>query len=163
MLMKRAEKIIFSSAHYLVIISSICMVAMMLLIVSNVLMRVLFKSPIFGTFEYVGFLTAIVISFAIANCGVKNGHVAVDLFIDKFPRKVQKIIDFIFGIISTYFLGLFTWHMVRFGTSLMLSGEVSSTTRTPLHFLVYLVAFGLLSLTVVVLFKTIGLINTKKE
>jgi TRAP-type C4-dicarboxylate transport system permease small subunit len=135
---------------------------MMLLIVSNVLMRVLFKSPIFGTFEYVGFLTAIVISFAIANCGVKNGHVAVDLFIDKFPRKIQKIIDFILGIVSTCFFGLFTWQMVTFGSSLMHSGEVSSTTRTPVHFFVYLVAFGLFLLTVVVLFKTIGLINTEK-
>lgn len=160
--MKKAGKIIVASSHYLVVISSICMVAMMLLIVSNVLMRVLFKSPIFGTFEYVGFLTAIVISFAVANCGVKNGHVAVDLFIDKFPRKVQRIIDFILGIMSTYFLGLFTWHMIKFGSSLMHSGEVSSTTRTPLHFFVYLVAFGLFLLTVVVLFKTIGLIDTEE-
>jgi TRAP-type C4-dicarboxylate transport system permease small subunit len=160
--MKKAGKIIVALSHYLVVLSSICMVAMMLLIVSNVLMRVLFKSPIFGTFEYVGFLTALVISFAVANCGVKNGHVAVDLFIDKFPRKVQRIIDFILGIMSTYFLGLFTWHMIKFGSSLMQSGEVSSTTRTPLHFFVYLVAFGLFLLTVVVLFKTIGLIDTEE-
>jgi TRAP-type C4-dicarboxylate transport system permease small subunit len=160
--MKKAGNAIVALSHYLAVLSSICLVAMMLLIVSNVLMRVLFKSPIFGTFEYVGFLTAIVISFAIANCGVKNGHVAVDLFIDKFPRKIQKIIDFILGIVSTCFFGLFTWQMVTFGSSLMHSGEVSSTTRTPVHFFVYLVAFGLFLLTVVVLFKTIGLINTEK-
>lgn len=162
MFMKKAGNVIVALSHYLVILSSICMVAMMLLIVSNVLMRVLFKSPIFGTFEYVGFLTAIVISFAIANCGVKNGHVAVDLFIDKFPRKIQKIIDFVLGIVSTCFLGLFAWQMVKFGSSLMHSGEVSSTTRTPVHFFVYLVAFGLFLLTVVVLFRTIGLINTEE-
>lgn len=162
MLMKKTGNLIVALSHYLVMLSSICMVLMMLLIISNILMRVLFKSPIFGTFEYVGFLSAIVISFAIASCGVKNGHVAVDLFIDKFPRKAQKVIDFILGIISTFFLGLFTWQMVKFGSSLMHSGEVSSTTRTPLYFFVYLVAFGLFLLSVVVLFRTIGLINTEE-
>jgi len=161
--MKKPAKLIVSSAHYLDVIASICMVVMMVLIVSNVLMRSLFRLPIFGTFELVGFLAAIIISFAIANCGVKNGHIAVDLFMDKFPKKVQLILDFALGIMATYFLGLFTWHMARYGYNLMLSGEVSSTTRTPLHIFVYLVAFGLLLLTIVNLHKTINLLKTPKE
>lgn len=159
--MKKASKLIVASAQYLDILSGIMMVIIMLIVVLNVLARSILNSPLFGTFEYVGFLTALVISFAIANCGVKNGHIAIDLFISKLPRKVQPVIDFTLGMISTFFLGLFTWQMIKYGTNLIRSGELSATTRTPLYIFVFLVAFGLLLLTAVVLLKTIKFLFTQ--
>ena len=48
----------------------------MLVVVINVVARVVWH-PILGTYDWVQFLGAIIVGFAVAHCGTQGGHVAV--------------------------------------------------------------------------------------
>jgi TRAP-type C4-dicarboxylate transport system permease small subunit len=128
-----------------------CMASIMVLVIANILLRTLLKRPILGTYEYVGFFTALVIGFALANCAVQNSHIAISLLTDRFPLKIQTFIKIIIDIIAFIFLIFSTWHLVLYGKSMAISGEVSLTTRLPFYPFIYLVAFGLSMLSLVIL------------
>lgn len=129
------------------------MIAVMFLVVSNVILREIFKSPILGTYEYVGFLTAMFIGLAIAYCALQNFHIAVGFLLEKFHPKVQGVVEVFTGVVSLVFLALSAWHIADFAGSMIGSGEVSPTTRTPFYPVIYVVAFGFLTLCLVVLLK----------
>lgn len=151
--------------NYIVMISMIskvfdkiagwCMVATMALIVGNILLRSLIKQPILGTYEYVGFLTALIIGLSLAYCAVQNGHIAVTFIAEKFSPGVQYVTAIIIDIFSFIFLSLATWHTGKYAYSMILSGEVSPTTKMPFYPFIYLVTLGLFMLSLVVLFKVI--------
>jgi len=53
----------------------------------------------------------VTIALALAACAVQNGHIAVDLVIDKFPVKVRNLIDsltiltsFVFWVLAAVFM-----------------------------------------------------------
>jgi len=129
--------------------------ALMVLVVGNVILRVSIKNPILGTYEYVGFLAALVIGLALAYCGIQNSHIAVTFLLERFPLKVQVVVEVIIGLISLIFLMLAAWHTGIYAHSIAVSGEVSPTTEAIFYPYIYLVAFSLLVLAFVVLLKTI--------
>ena len=155
--------------NYIVMISMIskvfdkiagwCMVATMALIVGNILLRSLIKQPILGTYEYVGFLTALIIGLSLAYCAVQNGHIAVTFIAEKFSPGVQYVITVIIDIIYFIFLSLAIWHTGKYAYSMILSGEVSPTTKMPFYPFIYLVPLGLFMLSLVILFKLIEYIR----
>lgn len=128
-----------------------CMASIMVLVVSNILLRTLFKRPILGTYEYVSFFTALVIGLALAYCAVQNSHIAISIITDRLPVKIQMIIEIVIDTIAFIFLSFSTWHIGIYAKSMAGSGEVSLTTKLPFYPFIYLVAFGMSILSLVVL------------
>lgn len=114
----------------------------MLLIVANILMRVLFNSPILGTGEMVGFLTAGAIGLSLALCALQNGHIAIDLLVDSFPAPIRVLVDIMIQLVVVIFLGACSWGLMLLANSNAASGLVSSTIQIPVYPFIYLVAFG---------------------
>jgi len=131
------------------------MVSVMLLVVSNVLSGGILNSPILGTYEYVGFITAMFIGLSIAYCALQDFHIAVGFLLEKLPPRIQRIVDVLTGTVSLVFLSLTAWHIANYARSMVITGEVSPTTRTPFYPFIYVVAFGFLVLSLVVLSKLI--------
>lgn len=127
------------------------MVLTMTLVVLNIVLRNIFKSPILGTYEYVGFLTALIIGLSLAYCAYQNFHIAVGFLVDKFSPRTQAVIDGAMGAVAFVFLTLSTWHLGKYARSMALTGEVSPTTRTPFYPFIYAVAFGLFVMCLVLL------------
>ena len=127
----------------------------MTMVVANVLMRVLFKKPILGALEYAGFFTAVAIGFSLAFCAASNGHIAVDLFLDRLKPQLRKYIDSLMHLIATVFLGAFSWGLILSGKSSAVSGSVSLTTKTPIYPFIYLVAIGFFVFALVQLVKLV--------
>ncbi|MEW5899482.1 MAG: TRAP transporter small permease, partial [Bacillota bacterium] len=86
------------------------LVATMVLVVGNIILR-LFKRPIEGTYEWVGFLTTLVIGLAVAYCAVHNGHIAITFLTERLSPRVQAGIDLAVGLISLAFLLLVSWQL----------------------------------------------------
>jgi TRAP-type C4-dicarboxylate transport system permease small subunit len=59
--------------------------------VTDVILRSLGR-PIVGTFELVAFLGAVVIGFSIPFTSWVRGHIYVDFFIGKLPRKARNAV-----------------------------------------------------------------------
>ena len=137
-------------------------VLLMLLIDINVILS-LIGLPIYGTYEIATFLTAGIIAFALAYCGLLGGHVAVDFIVDKFPiipRKIICVIDSTCCVLICAIIGRQCW---VFADAMRIKGEVTSALYMPISPIVYVlsVSFIILSLTYVV--ELIHNIHLKKE
>jgi TRAP-type C4-dicarboxylate transport system permease small subunit len=131
------------------------MVATMVLIVVNIILRAVFNKPIIGTIDYVMFLTALMIGLSLAFCAVQKAHIAVDFLMERLPLKLQAVIDMVMGILSLVFWSLCTWQTTVYANKMAVAGVVSSTTQTPVYPFIYMIAFGLLALTLVLLSNTV--------
>lgn len=123
--------------------------AMVLLIVANIILREFFHKPFLGTYELVSLFSAALIGLALAYCAVQKGHIAVTIVTDKLPRLPKAIIESAVNIIGFCFWGVTSWQMLEYGRSLMNSGVVSPTTQIPFYPFVFLVAFGIFTLCLV--------------
>ncbi|HOS98531.1 MAG TPA: TRAP transporter small permease [Deltaproteobacteria bacterium] len=134
-------------------IGAAVLVFMMLLTVADVIGR-LFKSPIPGTFEIVGFTGAAVIAFALPYTSVEKGHIAVDILVERLPWLARAVINAINALVSMALFGVISWQCVKFAQSMRQSNEVSLTLQMPVYPFVYGIAAGcaLLSLVLFVEF-----------
>jgi TRAP-type C4-dicarboxylate transport system permease small subunit len=115
--------------------------AMMFLTCADVALR-LFRRPIPGTYELVGFLGAIFVSFSLAQTSMERGHIAVDFLVQKFSPGVQKTIECISDFVCSLFFCLISWQSILYAGELNSSGEVSMTLQMPIHPFVYGIALG---------------------
>ncbi len=134
------------------------LVTTMVLVVANILLRVIFKSPVFGAYEYVGLLTAVVIGLALAHCGVQNAHIDISLVVDWLPARLRAFTSALINLVSMGFLGVSAWYVGAYAKSMMDSGLVSSTTQMPTYPFVYLIALGMFIYCLVLLVRTIEFI-----
>lgn len=147
--MEKFTGIVERLSRALDIIAGACLAGVMLLVVGNVLMRQIFNKPILGTFEIAGYLTAMGISFALARCAFENGHIALEYLVNKIPNKLQMGADIIVNAISLFFWIFTSWHLIKYGQSLMASKVVSPTAQVPVYLVVYLIGIGLFGLCLV--------------
>jgi TRAP-type C4-dicarboxylate transport system permease small subunit len=124
--------------------------ALMFLIVINVIMRA-FGSPIRGTLEFVEFLNATVIGLALANCGAKGGHISVTFLYERLGKIARLINDVVVDLAVIGFLGLCSYRLYVYGSSMQALGQVSLTTQTPYYPFVFAIAIGFIVYCLVIL------------
>jgi TRAP-type C4-dicarboxylate transport system permease small subunit len=144
------ERIIYGLSRILNVLSGIFLVAMMGLVFANVALRAVWY-PILGTYEFTGFLASVTIALALAHCAVKKGHVAITLFGERLPERAQAVLATIVGVLGTGLFVVLAWQCSKYAITMYKSGEVSPTTETPFYPFVFVVAFGLLTLAIVLL------------
>jgi TRAP-type C4-dicarboxylate transport system permease small subunit len=118
-----------------------CLIVMTFLTCADVVLRI-FRMPIPGTFEIVGFLGAAVAAFAMAHTTVKRGHVAVEVLVMHFPRTAQKVVYLITHLLSIFLFLLLGYECIRFGNDLRVASEVSLTLQIPFFPILYGMAFS---------------------
>jgi TRAP-type C4-dicarboxylate transport system permease small subunit len=131
-------------------IAQMGVMAMMTLAVVNIILRLVWKA-IMGTYDYIEFIGAILVSFAIAYCALQKGHIQVELIVSRFPRRVQGVIGTITGLLSLGIFSLITWQSLIFAGDMRRSGDVSMTMLLPFYPYIYGLAFGTGLLCLVVL------------
>ena len=104
-----------------------------------------------GTFELMGYFGAIVTAFALGYTQLNKGHIAVDVLINTFSEKTQKLLQVINNAICTVFFAIAAWQIAVKATTLMNTGEVTETLRIIYYPFTYAVAFGCLVLALVML------------
>jgi TRAP-type C4-dicarboxylate transport system permease small subunit len=127
------------------------LIAMMLLTVVNIVMREVYVA-FGGTAELVGFLAATAAALALGYTQINRGHVAIDLFLVRLPRRAQMIIDTLVSFISMALFGVIAWQVAELATSFWRIGVLSDTLMISLFPFAYIVALGcaLLSLALLV-------------
>lgn len=133
---------------------------MMFLTSADIVLR-LFRRPILGTYEIVGFLGAVVVGLAMAQTTLERGHVAVQVVVTRLSPQVQEIIYLITHLLSLLLFALLAWECVKYGNDFRASGEVSLTLRMPFYPVVYGIAFSAV-VVCMVLFVDILQVMTKR-
>lgn len=116
-------------------------VAMMLLTCADVILR-LFRHPVPGTYEIIGFLGTVVISFSLAYTSLEKGHIAVELLVEKLPLRIRAGVESVTSLISAALFALITWQSMTYAADLKQSGEVSVTLTMPIYPFIYGIATG---------------------
>ena len=157
--MEKLEQVVGKAAEFLDQIAGLALLAAMILVVVNIIMRVTEIGTIIGAYEYVGFIAVMTIALSQAYCALKNGHISVDIIIDRLPFEAKRPIDFIISLFTVIFTALASYHVYLYGVSMIHNGLVSPTTRTHFYYFVFIAAFGLFALCVVFLVKTLKLMQ----
>lgn len=148
--LERAEETIRSVCQVFHWIAGAMLMAMMCLTCADVVLRVVYR-PILGTFEIVGFLGCVVVSFAIAYTTAVRGHIAVELVVSRLPPRAQAIVDSITQTVGIVLFSLVAWQSILYASDLQLAGEVSQTLKVPYFPLIYGVALGCVLICLVLL------------
>jgi len=147
----------------LMVLGSVAVLLLMTIATVNAFLRIPFiKSTWRGAYETVGFLGAIVIAFALGYTQKRKDHIVVDILTEKFPKKVNKILDGINYFITTIFFAIISWQVFVWGMKVSRSGEVSETLKIVFHPFIYSVAFGFAVFSLTLIIDFINNLRTKE-
>jgi TRAP-type C4-dicarboxylate transport system permease small subunit len=161
--LEKFDNLITKSCRLMDKVAGLCVAGTVFLVVINVLMRAIFNRPFLGTYEYVGFSTALIVGLSLAYCAIMESHITVDLLTNQLPNGVRDVVVSLAEIISFGFVALVTWQLVKYAGNIQSTGEVSPTTEVPLYPFIYLVALGFFALSLVALGKTVKYIRKVVE
>ncbi|MFO7876611.1 MAG: TRAP transporter small permease [Desulfovermiculus sp.] len=152
--MQRIERIIQEVTLRLAQIGQAALVMVMLIIVANILLRSVWQ-PLPGSYEMVEILGAVILSMGVAYCAVHKGHVAVSFLVDMFSPRKRAVIDFFTNLVFCSVIIYVSWGMIQYAEKMYDRGRATTTLDIPLYPVYYLVGFGLVLLTVVVLMQLV--------
>ena len=148
MFLKLTENILITTTNIFNRVASVSVIIMMFLTCADVILRY-FRCPIPGTYEMVGLLGSIFVSFSLAKTSLDNGHIAVDFFFQKLPVSARKVIEFTNTFVCTILFGLIAWYSFIYAVDLRRTGEVSMTLQIPVYPFVLGIALGCAMLSVI--------------
>ena len=125
----------------LIFVAGFFLVCMIILTCANILLRLVWM-PIRGTYELMGFLGAILTSFALGYTQIKRGHISVNILIDSFPEKIRTILNVLSHTVCMLFFSLAAWKISEKAATIKNTGEVTETLRIIYHPFTYGVAIG---------------------
>ena len=118
------------------VFGGIILTLMMLITVTDVILRSLGK-PIVGAYELVGFCGALVLGFSIPLTSWVRGHIYVDILVQKLPQRGKMGFHVTTRLLSMGLFSMTGWNLIKMGTDLLNSGEVSPTLQVPFYPVVY--------------------------
>jgi TRAP-type C4-dicarboxylate transport system permease small subunit len=121
-------KILDKLSRWMGYLSAAAIIVLMLLVTANIIGRYFFKSPITGTPEIACLLMIIIVFPALAWAALEGKHIKVDFIMDRFPQRVQVIVDSIMILVALGIFAIITWY--SFPAALN-SSDVSSLLSVP--------------------------------
>lgn len=117
------------SSEYLVYVCGILLLASVLLISIEVVLRKFFLISFGGTDELSGYTLGICMSWSLAYVLFEKMHIRIDIIYNKVSEKLQNLFDVISMIFTLSFIGL----LVYFSSSVFYTSFIkNSTANTPL-------------------------------
>jgi TRAP-type C4-dicarboxylate transport system permease small subunit len=107
------------------ICSGVILTLMAFMSLASVLGRAVLSKPITGDYELVQVMSAIAVAMSLPYCQMVRGHVIVDFFTTKLPKRANNFLDLIANLLLT--IGAFTlaWRMTVGMIELETSGDAS--------------------------------------
>ena len=148
--MELLDKISRVLSQVLVWTAAVFLVSMILLTCTNIFLRLVWM-PVRGTFELMGFFGAIVTAFALGYTQINRGHIGIDIVVNLFSAKTQRLLNGINYFICMIFFAIAGWQIAKWATTLWQTGEVTETLRIIFYPFTYGVALGSIILALVLL------------
>ncbi|MCK4533970.1 MAG: TRAP transporter small permease [Syntrophobacterales bacterium] len=139
--MLRLEKQLDNLSSALNWLAAGAIMVMMLLTFADVVLR-LFRHPIPGTYEIVGLMGTVGVSFALAYTTAKKGHIMVEFLTNRMSKKVQFIVAATGEFFSAILFGIIAWQSALYALDLKRTGEVSLTIEMPVYPFVFSITIG---------------------
>ena len=153
-----AEKGLYSVVKFVDYFSWLTLFSMMVITITDVLLRKFTSTSILGTVELTEFMMVIVVFLSLAQCEVDDGHIKVALVMDKFGPKVQLFADIFTQTLCVVLFAMMSISIYHHAVNMKSSGEVTMDLGLPMYPFVYIAFFGCIIMTLVLFLKTILII-----
>lgn len=145
------KKVTTIITQVLTVLGVTALTAMMFLTAADVAGRYFFNRPISGALEVVEYLMAIIVPCCVAYCAQQRSHVAVELIVDHFPKKLQKVCHVFVTIPSIVFILVIAWQNYLYIFENYESSLTSAVLKIPTFPFVIPVALGMLIFAVILI------------
>jgi len=129
-------RIVFQLSKSANVLAGVFLTLLMLTTVADVFLRS-WGRPIVGSYELVAFLGALVLGFSLPLTSWVRGHIYVDFLVLKLPPPARKIFHLFTRFLGMGLFFMIGWNLIKMGTDLHRSGEVSLTLQMPFFPIVY--------------------------
>ena len=123
-------------------LGAVALFGTMCLTAADVIGRYVFNTPILGVFELTEFLVLILIFSFLAYTQSQKTHVAVELLLKIFPKRIQAFIEVVNHVICLVLMILITWMGFKKALELMEVGEASPNLGIPDYPFVFFLTVG---------------------
>lgn len=127
------EKIVRLICKGLQYVAQFVLFIMALMVTLDVLGRKFFRSPITGTVDIVEVGLIVVIFASIAYTHLNEEHITVDFVVEKFPQKVQFVVEGIINVVIAALMLLISWSMWGNTQRLLNSNTVTGDISLPMY------------------------------
>jgi len=158
-----AERPIYRFSRWMTLVSALALIIIMVVTSADVLMRRFLNKPITGSLEISTSLLIVVIFCCVAWVMTEKGHIIVDIFSDRYPKKVREVITSIALFLSMITVGLICWGSINFGLQQYRIGEVTVLIGLPVAPFIFVLAFGSGLFGLVILIQFINTFIRSKE
>ncbi len=118
------------------------------LTVCDVAGRYIFNSPIPGTFELTKILFALSVFFSFAISQFRGENLGITLLYNKFPTRVQGILDLFSSLLSISMFVIALYQIFRYAERMRIANTTTSVLRWPIYPWIYLASVGMLVLVI---------------
>jgi TRAP-type transport system small permease protein len=112
-------------------IGNIALAGMMFLTTADVIGRYFFNAPVLGAFEITEYLMLIMIFSFLAFAQSQKAHITVDIFFDRLPCGLGRVINRVNHLVCLAMLLLVTWMGVMQTIDLKKNNEISTLLKLP--------------------------------
>ncbi|HKQ67586.1 MAG TPA: TRAP transporter small permease [Methylomirabilota bacterium] len=121
--------------------------AMTIVTVTDVAGRYLFNRPLPGALELSELLMVFLVFGAFAVTELRNGHVDIDVVVNKLPQRARALSETFAATLSTAFWGAITWRTALHAQNIWRAGETTPNLGLPIAPFVWVAAAGTLLFT----------------
>lgn len=113
-----------------------------LVTVADVVGRYLFNRPLLGALELSELMMVFLIFTCLAYTELQNGHVEVDVLVNRFPPRARAICESFAALLSSGLWGAIAWRTAVQGQKVRVAAEVSMNLALPTYPFVWVAAVG---------------------
>lgn len=136
---KKNNKLLSVLGNLDIIVACVVLVALIIMTFLGVIFRYALKSP-FTWLEEVQMACMVWIVFAAGGAAFRTGnHVAIEMIVDMFPKKVQKVFEWVIAAVVFVVLAYLFYQSLGFIGMFLKSGRSTSMIKIP-YALVYGIA-----------------------
>jgi len=148
-------------SRILTAVGMIVLLAMVLLLVSDITSRRVFNSPFPWSLETVKVMLVVVVAPAISFCAIQGGHISIDLVTSRFPVKIRRVVYAFIYLLSVVLFSTMAWGSYTYGLSIWEAHRITGVLPIPIGPFILLVALGSLLLALVLLVQFINTLCNK--
>jgi TRAP-type C4-dicarboxylate transport system permease small subunit len=140
-------------------IGLVALVAMTLVTVVDVAGRYLLNRPLPGALELSELLMVFLVFGCFAYTELQNGHVDVDVLVNRFPPWGRAVCEALAALLSAGFWGVVAWRTAVRALDIRAAGETSTILGLPIWPFVGIAAAGSVLFTFVLLYRRFDVVR----
>ncbi|MCD4676403.1 MAG: TRAP transporter small permease [Desulfobacula sp.] len=149
------EKRLYPLVRLIDKLSWIMLFALMAMTAVDLFLRNFTNASILGSVELTELMMVIIVFSSLAQCEVDDGHIRVELVMDKFSPKVRAVADVFTQALCTIIFALMSVSIFNHAVNMKGYGEVTMDLNLPLYPFIFIACLGCMVMTLVLFSKTI--------